>query len=348
MRVALALFAVLMAAPALAQEDNAIAPEVLALFPQGMESCYAAAIGKGSMKSGQSLTDLHLYRLFDPDPAKENVAFTREEAIAFDKRSGNGSWTDVVARFKGEKHPYTQVVTCSVWDSIPGKVTCGVECDGGFFTLAPKADGVLLEFPGDSGGLSLNASCGEPDEDGRDRWMTAKDAGGAVLLKRSEPSACAEAEAQVRAAYTGDRVPLRERIDAEGWRCLSRTYDKAHLAKHPRQMVTAMAVEIAGPAVTARASDSYNETTLEVAVTFRLRDGSVITRPKIACHASDHEFGCEGGFRLRRKDERSAYLIAGDYDPEPGEGPVMLDRQLGSDDTIFRLDAGTAGGCRVD
>lgn len=348
MRLALALAAFLIATPCVAQEDDSIPPEVLALFPRGVESCYAAHLDKGALQSGQTLTDFYLYRLFDPNPATEDVPFSREEAIAFDRLTGNGSWTSVMARFSDKPHPYTQVVTCDLWDSIPGKVICGVECDGGYFALEQKGGDAMLTFPNDSGGLALNSSCGEPNYDEiPDRWMKVSEVRTPLLMKKADISACVEAEGQVRGAYTGDPVSLRERVETKGWRCLKRVYDKAHMAKHPDQMVTAMAVSIKGPAVTEREDESYNVTHLDVSVSFRMRDGK-LRKAKARCGASDYEFGCEGGFRLRRRDDGSAYLLAGDYNPEGGSAPIMLDTQLGSDDTIFRLDASTEPSCNLD
>ena len=346
---ALALAAtLLLAAPAFAQDEGAIPPEVLALFPQGTESCYAAHVDKGALKPGQTLTDFYLYRLFDPNPKTEDVAFSRDEAIAFDKRSGNGSWTAVMAKFTGQPLPYNQVVTCSVWDSIPGKVTCGVECDGGYFALVQKGDDAELTFPNDSVGLALNSSCGEPSyDDIPDRWMKAEEVQTPLQVKKADIAACVAAEAQVRAAYQGDPVSLRERIDTKGWRCLKRVYGKAHMDKHPDQTVTAMAVSIKGPAVTERVDDSYNYTHLDVSVIFK-QGGGRIHRGNATCGAADYEFGCVGGFRLRRRDDSSAYLLAGEYDGEDGGAPLMLDTQLGRDDTIFRLDASTGADCGLD
>lgn len=342
----LGVLVLLIAGPAFAQDGGEVPQAVLDLFPAGAESCYAADAAPADMKPGQSLTSLHLYRLFDPDPATETVGFTRDEAITFDRIPGNSNWVKVMARFKDSKQPYHEFVSCSVEPDTPGKVICGVECDGGFFEIARTGEGAKLSFPEGSTGLRLSASCGESEGGDPSRWMSSRDAGGSVDLAKADVAACSAAEAQLRATYKGDPVPLRERIETGGWRCLKRVYDKAHMTKHPRQNVAAMAVAISGPPVTERVPGEYNETRLKVSVSFRLRDGSV-HRAENECGAMDHEFACDGGYRLRRRDGGSALLAAGEYDAA-GEAPRMLDVVLGEDDRLFRLDASVETDCRVD
>ncbi|MCB1378419.1 MAG: hypothetical protein KDK89_08645 [Alphaproteobacteria bacterium] len=333
------------ASPALAEGPS---KEATAIFPHGVEACYAAEVAAGASTPGTTVTAFHLYHLFDPNPATESVGFTRDEAMAFDKATADTDpWATVAVRFADQAHPFTNVVTCSEWESIPGRVICGVECDGGYFAVARTGGGLAMTFPPDSGGLSLNASCGEPDDDGADRWLKPEEIGTGLTLKTADVADCRAAEQAVRKAYRGDPVSLRERIETKGWRCLARHYDKSHLAKHPQQMVTAMAVAIKGPVVVDRSLGNYNHTHLEVKLSYRLRDGQVRTTES-SCGAGDYEYSCEGGFRLRRRDESSALLAAGEFDDPEGGAPVMLDTRLGAGDRLFRLDASAGTSCALD
>ena len=84
----------------------------------------------------------------------------------------------------------------------------------------------------------------------------------------------------------------------------------------------------------------------ELPITFRLRNGDVKSR-NVECRATQYEFSCDGGFRLRRRDGASALLVAGEY-TEAGKAPTMLDTRLGSDDALFRLDAETHDDCSIE
>ena len=345
--IPIAVLAIAAAAPVLAQDGPVVPPEVQAIFPASADYCYAARKTPADMKPKQKLTDLYLYRLYDPNPALEEIELPRERALDYFSKPGSGNWTDVLARFSDKPFLYSQSLSCWVSGEASNQVSCGVDCDGGSFKVDPHATGITARFDSDSGGLSLNQSCGEPDDEGLDRWMTAAEAGGTVKLDAQPASVCDEQDRAGRPAFAKDPVPLRERIAALGWRCLIRSYDKAHLAKHPKQKITTIAVAIDGQARTSQPSlDDYPSTLLDVTLQFRLRNGDVKSRD-VQCRASQYEFSCDGGFRLRRRDGASALLVAGEYS-EPGTAPTMLDTKLGSDDALFRLDAETHDDCSIE
>lgn len=324
---------------------QSIPPQVLELFPAGEDACYVSSIDADAMQPKQKLAGFYLYRLFDPDPSSENIDPDREAAAALD-RTATSSSAQVMARFSDTGHFYDQTVTCDLWHDGGQRIGCYVECDGGSFIARKTASGLDVAIEPD-GGLSLNQSCGEPDEIGRDRWLSSQDAGGAFSMNRAEPSACAAIRQEARIHDGGDAVPLRQRIADDGWRCLKRSYDKAHLAGHPQQKVTSIAVAIRGPAkAEADADGGYPATTLAVALSFRLRDGTITARDG-SCWADDTAFNCEGAFRLRRKDANGAWLLAGEYD-DPANPPIVLDKALGKDDRLFRLDASKDADCKAD
>ena len=344
---AIAALSFVFAPPALAQDGTVVHPKVQAMFPLGEEVCYSASFKRQDMKAGQKLTAIQMYRLFDPNPLKEAVEFTREEAIAFDRSGTNGNWADIAARFSDKPFLYSQTLNCS-YSEESGRVFCGVECDGGSFVATLKGQDIEAHFSKDSGGgLALNESCGDPDDSGNGRWMTPTEAGGSFTFKKVKTEECRAVGAQVKPAFVKDLAPLRQRIATLGWRCLNRSYDKAHLAKHPKQKVTNISVAIGGPARADQPSlDEYSSTLLDVTLSFRLRNGDVKSRA-VQCRAFEYEFSCDGGFRLRRRDGASALLVAGEY-TEAGKAPTMLDTKLGGDDALFRLDAETHDDCSIE
>ncbi len=338
---AYAAAAFLLALPASGQEVPA---QVHEMFPAGQDACYGAKLSGAALKPGQTLGEFYLYRIYEPNPELEEIAMTREEAIAWFAKPGSGHWLDVIARFNDKPFTYSQSVSCWAGDD-KSRLRCGVDCDGGSFSFERRRDGITLGFDEDGGGLSLNQSCGEPDDESGGRWMTAKEAGSTIALTPQPAAACIAEDRAARPAFAADPVPLRERIAASGWRCLKRSYDKAHLTKHPKQKVTAIAVAIKAPAKLETPEADFPSTLLDVALSFRLRDGSVKTKD-VECRASQYEFFCES-FRLRRRDGASAWLVAGEY-TDPENPPAMLETTLGSDDRLFRLEAGTQANCRVN
>lgn len=334
-------FCLLAAAPLFAQE---VPGDVRTLFPVGTDACYAASTAATDKKPGQKLTEFYLYRSYEPNPALEEIDMTRDEAAAWFAKPQSGHWIDVLARFSDNPFTYTQSVSC--WTrSDTKKVMCGVDCDGGSFNFTRRGTGIELGFEEDSGGLSLNQSCGEPDDDTASRWMTPEDAGKTITLSPQQASTCIALDRAAKPSFAADPVSLRERIATSGWRCLKRSYDKTHLAKHPKQRVTALAIAIKGPATLDRPKEDYPSTLLDVSLSYRLRDGSVKSKD-VQCSASQYEFACET-FRLRRRDASTALLVAGEY-TDTENPPTMLETRLGTDDRLFRLDAGTETECRVE
>ncbi len=332
----------LLSGAALAQEQPATPKDVLELFPRGQDACYAARLEEGRGPKAK-LAEFYLYRLFDPDPRKEDIDLTREEAVAMDLRASEPHGTDVLARFSDSPHVFTQSVSCM---SDPGDVppiSCAVDCDGGSFLLSRKGKDAGVTFDAE-GGLSMNLGCGEEEEGQPGRLLTLDDAGGPFTAFKAEPAKCLAASRLAVPRYAKDPVPLRQRIEEGGWRCLSRRYSKEHLAKHPKQNVTAIALKIKDKPRVSR-EDGYPVTSLKAALSFRLRSGATASRD-VECYAAGFEFACES-FRLRRNDERSAMLAAGSY-TDPQQPIAMLDTELGADDALFRLDASQDESCGVE
>jgi len=347
-----AFFCISLAAQAMAaaaEEGPGVGPTTRVLFPQGGEYCYAATFDDAYRKShpGQKLSAFMLYRVYRVDPSKEAVDPPVEEQIALDKGPEGANWTAVAARFTDAPHLYDQSVSCYDAEGMQAS-HCAVDCDGGSFDANPEGDGVRVSFNPDYGGLSLNQSCGDPDETGKSRWLTGAEAGGAFSLPRRPIADCAALDSEMRPDFAKDPVSLRERIETNGWRCLRRVYDAAHLKKHPHQQVAAIAVTLKGPATVTREESGWSSTELALTLSLKLRNGERANKD-IACLADDYQFRCGGEFRLRRRDDASAMMLAGEYGGEDTpEQPAINGLKLGTDDLMFRLEASTAADCAAE
>lgn len=332
-----------------ADDPPLIGPRTLELFPRGEERCYQAQFDDGWLAAhkGQILERIQLYRLFTPLEAMEAIERPRAEAMAADKAEDATNWVDVVAQLKGAKSPFTQSLVCS--DNDDGaSVTCGVECDGGSFRGSRKADGSFSVAFEEGNGLSLNQSCGDPDEEGRDHWMTDKEAGRSFTLTPKPPADCAGLDAEARPGFAADPVPLRQRIAQNGWTCLSRRYDKAHLASHPKQKVAVIALALKGPAAVKVDDEGWRSTEIPARLSLKMRDGKTAAKD-VVCTADEYQYRCDSAFRLRRKDAGSALLLAGEYGGDGAEAPETLNGlKLGLDDLTFRLDGGQDAPCRAE
>jgi hypothetical protein len=330
-----------------AEDGVGLAPAVAAIFPRGEEVCYLAGPKTTGLKAGHKLSEFYLYKLYRPLHAREEMGPSREDAIAREQKI-NSSYAslDVVARFRDSPNVYSQSVLCTTYDG--GKtISCGVECDGGSFAVDPGNRTLKITIPADGSGLSLNQSCGDPDDEGRERWLTGADAGGSFTLERWPMAHCIAAAEDAHPAFAEDPMPLRERVAVSGWRCLKRVYDAAHLKAHPQQEVVAMSVAIKGPVTQTKDDDGGIETALDVTMSFKLRDGET-HRSDVGCVADGYQFRCGDDFRLRRRDGESVWAVAGSYDDPQNPGVRMLGIELGSDDRLFRLNASESADCSIE
>lgn len=83
----------------------------------------------------------------------------------------------LLAKRRGEKEFATAFGECSLWE---GKITCGVECDGGGVNIEKSGEGLGINF-GNYWGISLTNECGsgdvaapalEPGEDDKEFRLT--------------------------------------------------------------------------------------------------------------------------------------------------------------------------------
>lgn len=335
-RMPIAAATLVMAAAAHAEPN--IGPRTLEVFPQGEERCYRAAFE--TMKKEQLVQSFQLYRLLRSNPAKEAIAMSSAEEVAFDKRPDGVNWAQVVVRLKGHDGLFDQSLSC--YDGEEGThMRCGVDCDGGSFTLGPVDNGVALAFE-DGNGLAFNSSCGDPDDSGRSRWLTGEEAGRSMTLISLPAEACLADDRAARPSFAKDETPLRERLGPGKWSCLSRDYDKAHLAKHPKQKVKSIALAVETAPRVVSDEYGYRSTVFAAGLSVTLRDGGKGSE-KLQCIADDYQFRCGEAFRLRRNNGNSAMLHLGAYGGEDIEIPGELaGLMIGADDLVFRLDGGNS------
>lgn len=332
-------------APLAVAQNPLIGPRTLSLFPLGEERCFRATFSDAEMKAhkGQILRTFQLFRLLRPNPLKESIDASRDEAVAADRKLETENWTDVVVRLDGKKGFYSQTVVCND-DQAGAGLHCYVECDGGSFGVTPGSASLGIAFD-EGNGLALNSSCGEGDEEGGDFFLTDVQAGHSFTLRQEAPEACAVTDQEARPSYAADPVPLRTRIAEAGWTCLSRVYDKAHLAGHPQQKVAAIALALKSAPAASVDADGWRSTDFSATLSLRLRDGKSAAQD-VTCTADDYQYRCDGAFRVRRKDGASAMLVAGEYGGEGAETPEQLiGLKLGSDDLVFRLDGSKDQAC---
>ncbi len=228
--------------------------------------------------------------------------------MAFDKRPEAVNWANVVVRLKGHDGVYDQGLSCYDGEASD-HLRCGVDCDGGSFIVNPAPEGISIAFE-EGNGLSLNASCGEPDDSGHSRWLTGEEAGNSMTLVAQPAEACLADDRAARPSFAKDETPLRERLGPGKWNCLSRDYDVAHLAKHPRQKVKSIALAISDAPKAVSDEFGYQSTTFAAELSVVLRDGSKGS-DKVECFADEYQFRCGEAFRLRRNDGTSALLHLG-------------------------------------
>ncbi len=132
--------------------------------------------------------------------------------------------------------------------------------------------------------------------------------------------------------------------------CFARVYDAQHLAKHPRQNVTDMALlarlDAKEPSYYALTLGLHLRKSRQLRVTAAdcsAHGGSGATT--IECHAA-----CEGGpVDIKLKDDGSVWLTfphnASIWSPNDAGDPVVKPTGLGKDDLLFRLDRAAGALC---
>jgi hypothetical protein len=160
-------------------------------------------------------------------------------------------------------------------------------------------------------------------------------------------SACAAYAASDSDLAIFGKAPGKDKIFA----CFTRQYDAAHLASHPKQNVTTMALLINSYIQ----DDGTRLYELEIGVQFRKQskllqlsgacDPSTEGKTALSCGVD-----CDGGhIDVRVKDAQSMLVSIPDgartWDPSSSEEPPPNKATFGTDDKLFRLDRASLKDC---
>ena len=140
--------------------------------------------------------------------------------------------------------------------------------------------------------------------------------------------------------------------------CFVRTYDAAHLARHPKQNVTAMRMLIAGERQEGETSLSYS---YKLGVNFRDRTGDYVSnydcgQAQLWEEKSNVELSCqdgcgEGGVTIALAPNSKAIIVElGTAAVWPADKPhdqsAVFQFKGGADDKVFRLDRVDMANCQ--
>jgi hypothetical protein len=315
-RLAIVAFAV-SAASSAAQGADAVA----ALRARGHEFCFGRTYDTSDMAlHRQRLSAFFLFRDFSPDPLSEDKPIPREQLIAID-RSSKHRTVEVLRQSWAGRVTHT-VVEC---EDVRGEFTCsGTSAD---------EDTVLESRPSRHSLIVKNGL-------ETDRYR----------LQPRPISTCLAWRDRARPSWVGKGPPLRVRFAEHAPACFMRDYDARHLAKHPNQAVTSIAVRINRP-VEIDESDHVRHTMLRVTLSLKLRDGTPAVRDT-RCDGSGYDFSCqygEGAVYLAPAGDRSIMMFERRGDEHRDKGPMetFFGVRLGRGDRVFRLDGRSDTACAL-
>ncbi len=328
-----------LAAPVQAQRDDERRSPMPGHLPLGTDACFGRSYDAAHLKRHpkQRVAAFHLLRDFTPDRSTEDVPQSAEEMKTDDGQYGSVTVSAFV-RFRNRPGTFWHMLSCHRSDD--GGVRCGVDCDGGSFSLKPLArgDGLMLE----NHGFVVAGGCGGDGEENVFVHPGADDR--TFRLDRQPVAACLAARDAVKPAWAKLGAPLRERLDRREAVCFSRSYDAAHLARHPQQTVRRFAV--LKPDGQAPGEGASHRLSMRI----ELKDGRRIERP-VRCFTERYAYRCIPTQPLRNDDAEFFLTRAGNA------GAMVRDRHgrlaalfgvtLDEDDRLFRLNASDASACAL-
>jgi hypothetical protein len=254
--------------------------------------------------------------------------------ISNDGSDGNIGLTAYL-RLRDRAGVYSNYFGCRRGDA--GLVGCGIDCDGGSFRLRTSGGSLLVE----NEGFVVVGGCGGSDEEQENPVHVQPGADDKIFRLDKQPlTQCTALRDAQRPAWAKLGPPLRERLALGGALCLSRVYDAAHLAAHPRQNVKRIAV-LKVAAASGHTPPQYN-------LIFRaeLKNGRKL-EGKTNCWPENYAYTCTHD--AAADTQRSFYLT------RAGDSVMLRDRQgslgalfksaLGDDDRMFRLAPAPAATC---
>lgn len=337
-RTALLAAAILPAAGGVfAQENKSPLP---AHLPLGKEACYGRVYDAGHLAKHpkQLVTSLHLFHDLEPDQSTEDEPLTREELLKNEMESSSVN-VNAYVQFRNRKGVYWNTLNCN--RSADGKLTrCGIDCDGGSFTLQPRQKNLLLT----NEGFVLVGGCGASDEEYDNQVHLLPGADDKTFLLEPLPLAqCAALRDAVKPAFAKMGKALRVRFTSEAAVCYSRSYDDAHLKKNPQQTVRKIALlRAAGGKDVHKDAPGYD-------LTFKIEttDGKQFTQTA-KCYPDRYTYTCP--VKAETDTAKDFYVTrAGDnaltVRDRGGKLAAFFGTTLSKDDRLFRLEASAASAC---
>ncbi len=310
-------------------------------LPLGKEACYGRVYDANhlSRHPKQLVTSLHLFHNLEPDQDTEDEPITREELLKNEAESSSINVSAFV-RFKNRKGVFWNTLNCN--KSADGKLTrCGIDCDGGSFTLQPRQQNLVLT----NEGFVLIGGCGASEEEYDNQVHLLPGADDKTFLLQPLPlSQCAALRDAVKPAFAKMGKALRARFAATSEAvCYSRSYDDAHLQKNPQQAVRKIALlRAAGGKDVHKDAPGYD-------LTFRIetRDGKKFTQTA-KCYPDRYAYTCP--IKAEADTAKDFYITrAGDkaltIRDRSGKFSAFFGTTLGNDDRLFKLEASAAAAC---
>lgn len=308
-------------------------------LPLKTEACFGRSYDAAHLAAHpkQRVTSFYLSREFKEDENLEFDPTPEQELKGNDGEYGRVS-VNAYVRFRDRKGVYTNGLSCGKGDD--GKVHCGIDCDGGSFNLKASGQSLLLE----NQGFVVVGGCGASEDEQENEEHVSPGTDDKVFRLDPKPvSACMTERAAMAPAWAKLGKPLRFRFKENETLCLSKSYDAAHLASHPKQTIKRIAV-----LKTRESKTDPDFAQYQLLFRIETRDGKTFEQTA-GCAPDQYAFGCQP--RGPVDTDRSFYLTrAGENDAMLRDKHGLLDKvfktKLGSDDRLFKLTASPAETCR--
>jgi hypothetical protein len=331
------VFALMLAAPVTASAQAPSSPLPTHL-PLRQEVCYSRVYDAAHLAKhpNQLVTSLHLYRAITPDQNTETEPLTPQQALEQDGESGQVS-VHAYVRFKNRKGVFWNALGCGT--AHDGSTRCSIECDGGSFGLKPQQKSLILS----NNGFVLIGGCGASDDEQENSVFFDPGADDKTFrLEPLPPSQCTAIRDALIPAYAKLGKPLRVRFATDKPVCYTRSYDDAHLAKNPKQLVKRIAMLKAGPKKGPDEDSGY-----DLRFQIELKNGKKFTQ-NAKCYAEDYAYGCPA--KAEADTQRDFYVTRAGEDAlsirdRRGRLGEFFGTALGADDRLFRLNAAAASAC---
>jgi hypothetical protein len=207
------------------------------VFTADKEACYGRVYDRTHLASHpqQKVTSLHVLRSLGERREAENWQPDQRDQLI--KKFRDDGAADVLAfvTFRDRKGTFYNSLSCN--KQGPKGVLCYIDCDGGSFNLKRANPSALML---ENEGFVLVGGCGEEVAEGNEVYFKPGQDDKLFRLD-AKPVAVCRAEEQ-KVLPVRQETPLRERFKEDEEFCFGRDYDEAHLATHPKQLVSSLRV----------------------------------------------------------------------------------------------------------